>query len=187
MEFIDFEKSNLTLAEDQQDIYQKLPVNLNPEDPEKPMCFCVQLSPVDMGRLKQNDGKLYLNQLTFGKPFQPIAIDFDPPATLSDLSKEEVIALLVKQKIEEKAALSSLPVSLKLVGVGDDKKWIPFLPSGENIPCISKGSMRLIIDPNEFAGGNGVVRLNLELLMNAKSLEGLNLARYFPGEIEEKI
>lgn len=184
MQFVDFEQANLILAENQPE-YIPLPVNLNPEIPEKPMCFCVQLSPVDIGRLKQNGGKLFFNQLTFGKAFQPVSIGFDLPETKSELTKEGLIFMLQSQAEAAKkmeADKSKLPITLVLTKMPEgEEKLLPQLPNGSFIPNIVKDSLSLSTTPLESKAG--LARLKMEVFIHLEDLKDLNLVK-FPGNIE---
>lgn len=72
MKPIPFEKSNITFAKDQKE-YQPLPAY---KDKDGKVITCWSLSFKE--RLKVLfSGKIYVNQLTFKKPLQPILVTID--------------------------------------------------------------------------------------------------------------
>lgn len=70
MKPIRFKQVNIVLAENQPQ-YQPLPVQFNDELEEQPMTSCWELDEAELAQIIKSK-KIYLKQLTFGNPFQPI-------------------------------------------------------------------------------------------------------------------
>jgi len=175
MKFTEFAQQNLILAENQEE-YLNLPVNVNPDLPEQPMAFCLELDMEDIERLIENKGRIFINQLTFGKNFQPISISLQPPATLSELTKEELTQVLNKRaadKAREESLTKRLPVKLASF-IKDDTTEIllPQMPDGTFIPNIQKDSMVLEASHEELKAG--LLRLNLSIYIKQPDKLELN-------------
>lgn len=69
MKAVEFEEVNVRIAEDQPQ-YETLPAFWNKK--EGSMTFCFELSPDELEQVGKT-GRIYLKQLTFNKPMQPIA------------------------------------------------------------------------------------------------------------------
>jgi hypothetical protein len=80
---IEFKGQNLVLGKNQPE-YQPLPAYVE-TDHKKTVTTCWQLSPGELSELQDNGGKLWIQQLTFGRGFQP---------QLPMVEKPSVIALL---------------------------------------------------------------------------------------------
>ena len=65
----EFEGQNVKIAENQPE-YETLPAFYNKE--EGSMTFCFELDEQELEQVKKT-GKIWIKQLTFGKPMQPIA------------------------------------------------------------------------------------------------------------------
>ncbi len=70
MKAVDFEERTSLIAEDQEE-YQTLPAHYNPD--EGSLTFCMELDPDELKRV-QETGRIWLKQLTFGKPMNPISL-----------------------------------------------------------------------------------------------------------------
>lgn len=95
MEFIKFEQQQIILAENQPE-YTPLPVNINPDANGCPYSACLQFSPAELQQIAENDGKLFITQLTNGNLFAPIRVSIDLPHDISVLSKEELIVRIIQ-------------------------------------------------------------------------------------------
>ena len=69
MKSTEFPEVNVRIAEHQPQ-YETLPAFYNEE--EGSMTFCFELDPQELEQVKIT-GKIWIKQLTFGKPMQPIA------------------------------------------------------------------------------------------------------------------
>ena len=69
MKAVEFPEVNIRIAEDQPQ-YETLPDYHNSE--EKSMTFCFELNPDELEQVGKT-GRIYIKQLTFNKPMQPIA------------------------------------------------------------------------------------------------------------------
>lgn len=69
MKAVDFKEVNVRLRQDQPQ-YKTLPAYYNKE--EKSMTFCFELNPDELEQIGKT-GKIFLKQLTFNQPLQPIA------------------------------------------------------------------------------------------------------------------
>jgi hypothetical protein len=76
---VKFPESNAILAFDQDD-YEPLPVFLSP-DPTRRVVFCCRLSDAEIADICATR-TLWLQQLTFGRNFQPIALSTQRPHDL---------------------------------------------------------------------------------------------------------
>lgn len=70
MKPVKFKQVNITLAENQPE-YQPLPVQYNDEVPEGPMTSCWELDEAELAQIAKT-GRVYIKQLTFNKPLQPV-------------------------------------------------------------------------------------------------------------------
>lgn len=70
---VQFPEVNLVLGY-AQDQYEPLPVHSS----NGRMTFCCALSPAELEEI-QRTGRLWITQLTFGAPFQPIALSTQKP------------------------------------------------------------------------------------------------------------
>lgn len=70
MKAINFPEQNIALAKDQ-DEYNTLPIFWNTK--EASATFAFQLDEAELAEI-QKTGVIWLKQLTFGRPFQPISI-----------------------------------------------------------------------------------------------------------------
>jgi hypothetical protein len=70
MKAVDFPEVNVKIAEHQED-YETLPVFSNPEEGSIVSCF--KLSKEEL-KIVKRDGVVYLKQLTFNRPMQPISL-----------------------------------------------------------------------------------------------------------------
>lgn len=181
MKFTTFEQQNLVLAEDQPE-YNQLPVNLNPEIDEKPMHFAIEFEESDYDQLRANGNKMFFTQLTFGQPFQPVAMSIQTPEQLSALSKEELLDVLAAQKAERdkiEAARKRLPVRLgEFKMESGEVKLLPMMANGDYIPNIAKDSLKLISDPDEMKAG--IIRLEMQVFVHVSDVKDLDLTK-FPG------
>lgn len=69
MKAMEFEEVNVRIAEHQPE-YETLPAFYNEED--QSITFCFELSEEEFTQVAKT-GKIYIKQLTFNKPMQPIA------------------------------------------------------------------------------------------------------------------
>lgn len=69
MKSVEFPEVNVRIAESQEE-YQTLPAHHDPQ--EGSMTFCFELEPDELKQIAET-GKIYIKQLTFNKPMQPIA------------------------------------------------------------------------------------------------------------------
>lgn len=70
MKAIDFKERNVIIAKDQED-YRQLPAFWNTA--EGSATFCFELNKEDLEQI-QKTGKIWVKQLTFGNPMQPMNI-----------------------------------------------------------------------------------------------------------------
>lgn len=70
MTSIDFEESNIKIAEDQEQ-YETLIAHHNKE--EGSMTFCFKLNKEEMDEINKT-GVIWFKQLTFGKPMNPVSM-----------------------------------------------------------------------------------------------------------------
>jgi hypothetical protein len=76
---VQFPEANATLARDQED-YEPLPVHLF-QDAEGRVAMCFRLSPAELEEIARTK-TLWIQQLTFGRRFQPIALSTQKPEDL---------------------------------------------------------------------------------------------------------
>jgi hypothetical protein len=77
---VQFPEANAVLARSQGE-YEPLPVYAFPGDPEGRIAFCCRLSDAEIERIRETR-TLWIQQLTFGRRFQPVALSTDRPADL---------------------------------------------------------------------------------------------------------
>lgn len=77
---VQFPESNAVLAREQGE-YEPLPVYAFPADPQGRVAFCMRLGPVELEEIART-GTLWVQQLTFGRRFQPIALSTQRPEDL---------------------------------------------------------------------------------------------------------
>lgn len=76
---VQFPESNAVLARDQGE-YEPLPVYAF-QDAEGRIAFCCRLSPAELEEIARTR-TLWIQQLTFGRAFQPIALSTQRPSDL---------------------------------------------------------------------------------------------------------
>jgi len=96
-----FEEANAVLAENQQD-FNPLPVNINPELPEVPFTAMFVLTPEQLEMIKANEGRLYITQCTYGNAFHAISVDINKPQSMSTMNKAELMAHFKKMQLAQK-------------------------------------------------------------------------------------
>lgn len=74
---VNFPESNAVLARDQPE-YEPLPIYVFPNDDTGRVAFCLALSEAEIVEIRRT-GKIWLQQLTFGRRFQPIALTTQRP------------------------------------------------------------------------------------------------------------
>jgi hypothetical protein len=77
MKPIKFVGSNITFGEGQEE-YQPLPAFVEPQNPQKPVVTCWEMSEEERKIFLQT-GRIYLTQLTFGLPLQPVFLSIQNP------------------------------------------------------------------------------------------------------------
>ncbi len=70
MKPVHFKEVNVTLGKGQPE-YQELPAQYNDDLTEAPFTFCYELDESELAQIAKT-GRIWLKQLTFKKPFQPI-------------------------------------------------------------------------------------------------------------------
>lgn len=80
MKSIEFPQSNVKIGEGQPQ-YQTLHAHVDPNDPAQTMTMCFELSKEEIAQIVLT-GKIWMSQLTFGMPFQPIRMSVDNPFQL---------------------------------------------------------------------------------------------------------
>ena len=70
MKALEFEEQNVKIEEHQEE-YQTLPAKFDPE--EGSLTFCFELDENELEEVKKT-GKIWMKQLTFGKPMNPIML-----------------------------------------------------------------------------------------------------------------
>jgi len=71
-----------------QEQYNELPVH-RLQDAKEHVVMCFELDLNDIAELTQNGCKIWVTQLTFNNPFQPIMIDTKPPYDQPEKEGEE--------------------------------------------------------------------------------------------------
>lgn len=77
---VKFPEANAVLAANQDD-YEPLPVHRFPDDPQGRVAMCFRLSPAELEEIARTK-TLWIQQLTFGQAFQPIALSTQRPGDL---------------------------------------------------------------------------------------------------------
>ena len=77
---VQFPESNAVLARDQ-DEYEPMAIYAFPSDPEGRVAFCMRLTDAEIEEICCTR-TLWIQQLTFGRRFQPIALSTDRPHDL---------------------------------------------------------------------------------------------------------
>lgn len=77
MKAIEFKEVNLRIAENQPE-YETLPVHVDFEDHKTPITMCFELDEEERKQVAET-GRIWIKQLTFGKPFPPILMSFMKP------------------------------------------------------------------------------------------------------------
>lgn len=85
MKPVPFPESNVIFAADQPQ-YQPLPAFRRPDTGE--VITVWDLSDEDLDKI-QRTGRIYLSQLTFNQPLQPIMVSVDKPEVLKKVEKKE--------------------------------------------------------------------------------------------------
>ena len=83
---IEFEGHNIVLAKDQKE-YQPLPAFYDRQSPYGHMLTCWELTDEDIEKLKESK-RIWVSQMTFHKPFQPLIVCADQ-AELFTVQKPE--------------------------------------------------------------------------------------------------
>jgi hypothetical protein len=82
---VQFPQANAVLARDQ-DEYEPMPIHVFAGDPQGRVAFCCRLSDAEIAEVVATRS-LWIQQLTFGKPFQPIALTTHRPHDLPEVDK----------------------------------------------------------------------------------------------------
>lgn len=77
---VKFPEANAVLAASQ-DEYEPLPIHRFKDDPQGRVAMCFRLSPAELEEIARTR-TLWIQQLTFGQPFQPIALSTQKPTEL---------------------------------------------------------------------------------------------------------
>jgi len=75
-----FPEANAVLGANQ-DEYEPLPIHRFKDDPQGRVAMCFRLSPAELEEIARTK-MLWIQQLTFGAPFQPIALSTQRPDDL---------------------------------------------------------------------------------------------------------
>lgn len=117
-----FKEANAVLAANQ-DQYNTLAVNINPELETIPVTAMFILTPDQLKEVEENGGAFYITQLTFGNNYHPIAVDTQKPETLSKLTKDEIMAFHKQRLLDQKRA--EVAQLEKDLGVSDEQPKTP--------------------------------------------------------------
>lgn len=79
---VQFPESNAVLARDQLE-YEPLPIHVFAGDEQGRVAFCCRLSDAEIAEIVRTR-TLWVQQLTFGRRFQPIALTTDRPHDLPE-------------------------------------------------------------------------------------------------------
>jgi hypothetical protein len=82
---VQFAEANTTLANDQEE-YEPLAVYRYPKDPQGRFLMCFRLSDVELAEIARTR-TLWVQQLTFNHPFQPIGLTIQKPDDLPKVTQ----------------------------------------------------------------------------------------------------
>lgn len=77
---VQFPEANGLLARDQGE-YEPLPIHIFADDQQGRVAFCFRLSPAEIEEMARTK-TLWIQQLTFGRRFQPVALSTQRPDDL---------------------------------------------------------------------------------------------------------